>query len=61
MLTRKNTDFSTHLMKYIWYSPKKSKYPLHTYYMAYRKMFLCLWHIDLHVDIFLFMTYLRPR
>ena len=23
MLTRENIDFSTHLMKYIWYSPKK--------------------------------------
>ena len=22
-------------------------------------MFLCLWHIDVHVDIFLFMTYLK--
>ena len=29
MVTRENTDFSTHLMEYIWYSPKKSKYPLH--------------------------------
>ena len=22
-------------------------------------MFLCLWHIDVHVDTFLFMTYLK--
>ena len=23
-------------------------------------MYLCLWHIDVHVDIFLFMTYKAP-
>ena len=27
--TRENSDFSTHTMKYIWYSPNKSKYPLY--------------------------------
>ena len=58
MLTRESTDFSTHLMKYIWYSPKKVNDI--TYYVAYRKMSLCLWHIDVHVDIFLFMTYKAP-
>ena len=50
-----NTDFSTHLMKYIWYSPKKIKYPLH----IIRLTETCLWHINIHVDIFLFMTYLK--
>ena len=34
MLTRENTDFSTDLMKYIWYSPKKSKYPLHIIWLT---------------------------
>ena len=58
MLTRENTDFSTHLMKYILYSPKKGKYPLHIIWLT-EKCFLCLWHIDVHVDIFLFMTYLK--
>ena len=28
--TRENSDGSTHSMKYIWYSPQKSKYPLFT-------------------------------
>ena len=28
--------------------------------MAYRKMFLCLWYIDVHVDIFHFMMYKAP-
>ena len=26
--TREFTDFSTHSIKYIWYSPQESKYPL---------------------------------
>ena len=33
--------FSTHSMKYIWYSPQKSKYPL---YILYRNLLRLLTH-----------------
>ena len=32
--TRETTDISTHSMKYIWYSPQKSKYPLFILFLA---------------------------
>ena len=43
MLTRENTDFSTHLMIYIWYSPKKGNIP----YILY----------GLQKNVFMFMAY----
>ena len=57
MLTRENTDFSTHLMKYIWWSPKNVNIPyiLH----GLQKNVFMFMDIDVHVDIFLFMTYLK--
>ena len=30
-LELKTSEFSTHSMKYFWYTPQKSKYPLFTY------------------------------
>ena len=47
MLTRENTDFSTHLMEYIWYSPKRVNIPYILY--GLQKMFgfsdlLGFWH-----------------